>query len=513
MTRSTGLLGLLFAAGVTFGACTGPYGDSDSDTASSSTGGECPVGSLNCLCTTGKSCDSGLVCASDRCVKLDGDTSTSDASTSLDPTTGDPSTGGGDCDANGDGSVDPACPESQPYCVAGACFGCAQLDCEALSPAQPLCNEASGLCVACLCTDAKPVCDPDTHSCRVCTAHSDCPDSACDLWTGACFPAAATLWVEDGGECSDAGPGDASAPLCSLDAAFERINAAGPGHQAVRVRPGSYTVKSPLRAPADHVVALVHATGQTGDPTVTIAAKSSAAIAIDPGAKLLVDALRLTDSGGDALECTNGTALLDRLTVTASNQRGVMAEGCELVLRRGVLFGNAVAGARLNGGKLRLENTYFSGNGNPQTGEGGIYLADGAALDAVYSTWVDNRGQAGTPYAVACSDDNPKEKVGVRNSLAINIGFNTLCDGASVAHTGWSTDMVAGSNMAIASADLGKYLKVDPDLPGVYRVIVGAGLDKLGAWEQGDPAIDFDGDARPNTADAPDFAGADRVAR
>ena len=35
----------------------------------------------------------------------------------------------------------------------------------------------------------------------------------------------------------------------------------------------------------------------------------------------------------------------------------------------------------------------------------------------------------------------------------------------------------------------------------------------LGAWEQGDPAIDFDGDARPNTADAPDFAGADRVAK
>jgi hypothetical protein len=513
MTRSTDRLGLLFAASVTLGACPGPYGDTDGETASSSSGAECPVGSLNCPCTTGKSCDGGLVCASNVCVKLDGDTSTSDASTSLDPTTGEMSTGGGDCDANGDGGVDPACPESQPYCVAGACFGCAQLDCEALSPAEPLCNEASGLCVACLCTDAKPVCDPDTHSCRVCTAHSDCPDSACDLWTGACFPAAATLWVDVSGDCSDAGPGDPGAPLCSLDAAFVRVNAASPGHQAIRVRPGSYAVKSPLRAPSDHVVALVHATGQAGAPAVTIAAKSSAAIAIDPGGKLLVDALRLADSGGDAIECTAGTAWLDRLTVTASSQRGIAAEGCELVLRRSVLFGNVIAGARLSGGSLRLENSYVSVNGNPQTGEGGIYLADGAELDAVYSTWVDNRGQAGTPFAVACADGDPKEKVGVRNSLAINPGFNTLCEGATVAHTGWSTEMAAGSNMAIASADLAKYLKVDLDLPGVYRVIAGAGLDELGAWEQGDPAIDFDGDARPAADNAPDFAGADRVAR
>jgi hypothetical protein len=31
--------------------------------------------------------------------------------------------------------------------------------------------------------------------------------------------------------------------------------------------------------------------------------------------------------------------------------------------------------------------------------------------------------------------------------------------------------------------------------------------------EQGDPVIDFDGDVRPASDNAPDFAGADRVAR
>jgi hypothetical protein len=114
---------------------------------------------------------------------------------------------------------------------------------------------------------------------------------------------------------------------------------------------------------------------------------------------------------------------------------------------------------------------------------------------------------------VSCSDDGAKEKVTVRNSLAINLGSNTLCEGATVEHTGWSTDMVTGENMIIALADLDAYLTADGSMPGVYRVAPGTGLETLGAWEQGDPVIDFDGDVRPASDNAPDFAGADRVAR
>lgn len=515
MTRSHGLFGLLFAAGVSLGACTGPY-STTSDGESSSTGEECPVGGLGCECTTGKSCDPGLVCASNACVKLDDDTSTGDGTTEVDPTTGVAmtTTAGSDCDPDGAGDPDPACPSDQPYCVGGQCFACGGIDCGTVSPDKPLCDQATGLCATCLCDDAAPVCDPVAHSCSVCTAHSDCPDSACDLWTGACFPKDATLWVDGNHDnCDDAGPASATTPLCLPSIAFERIATADGDHHAVRVRPGSYSVQSPLRTPGGHVVAVVHATGEPGDPAVEITSASSSVLAIDPDGKLIVDAISLPKVGADAIVCTTAAARLDRLEISEATLHGITATDCELVLRRGVLFSNVVAGANLIGGSLRLENTYISKNGNPQTGEGGIYLENGAKLDAVYSTWVENRGQAGTPFAVACSDDPAKEKVAVRNSLAINLGYNTLCEDSTVEHTGWSTDAATGDNMAIALADIGTYLMADGGLPGVYRVIAGAGLDDLGAWEDGDPAIDFDGDVRPASDNAPDFAGADRVAR
>lgn len=512
MTQPHGRFGLLFAAGVALGACTGPY--STTSEGDSSTGEACPVGGLGCECTTGKSCDAGLVCASKFCVKPGGETDTGGMTTEVEPTTtaATTTTGGSDCDPGGDGGPDPACPASEPYCVAGQCFACGDIDCNQVSPAQPLCDPATGLCATCLCDDATPVCDPEAHTCSVCTGHSDCPSSACDLWTGACFPADATLWVDGGGGCDDAGPGDEAKPLCQPGIAFARIGMAGAGHHAVRVRPGSYSVQSPLRVPGDHVVALVHATGEQGDAAVEITAASSSALVIDAGGKLLVDAIALTNSSADAIVCTSAEARLDRLAIRDGTLRGVAATDCVLVLRRGVLFANMVAGINLRGGSLRLENSFISKNGNPQTGEGGIYLADGASVDAVYSTWAENRGQAGTPFAVACSDDIAKEKVTVRNSLAINLGFNTLCGDAKVSHTGWSIDAAIGDNKAIALADLGKYLTTAADEPGVYRVIAGVGLDALAAWEAGDPVIDFDGDMRPASNNAPDFAGADRVA-
>jgi hypothetical protein len=378
-----------------------------------------------------------------------------------------------------------SCPDERPYCVAGECFACGGIECGEVSPAEPLCDQATGLCAACLCDDAAPVCDPESHTCSVCTAHGDCPDSACDLWTGACFPGAATLWVDGAGRCDDAGPGDKETPLCELDVAFERVSAAAPGHQAVRVRPGQLQRSRPAAGPG---------AARGGARACDRRARRSGghdhrrehggAGRRSRRCKLLVDALHLANSGADGFTVRWGRP---GSTASASARRRCTAsppKACELVIRRGVLVGNVLAGVSLAGGSLRLENSYVSKNGNPQTGAGGIYLAEGAELDAVYSTWVENRGQAGTPFAVSCSDDGAKEKVTVRNSLAINLGSNTLCEGATVEHTGWSTDMVTGENMIIALADLDAYLTADGSMPGVYRVAPGTGLETLGAWSR-----------------------------
>ncbi|HEY0138403.1 MAG TPA: hypothetical protein VGB85_30165, partial [Nannocystis sp.] len=298
-----------------------------------------------------------------------------------------------------------------------------------------------------------------------------------------------------------------------LATAFQRIGAAPGGSHAVRVRPGDYNVNTPLRATADHLVALVHATGGADDPEVKIFAAGAPAIAIDTNGALIIDRVRVQDGGNDGLSCMQGKAWLDRLTVDGTAARGIATEGCDVRLRRSVLVDNAFTGAEISGGELQVENTFITRNGNTQSGGGGIYLAGGATLDAVYTTWIENYGQAGTPFSVACDEDGGVEAVAVRNSVAVNKGLNTLCDGSQVSDTAWSTDMPQGSNLAVTFADLPMYLTPDGTLIGVYRATPGTALDQLAKWQAGDPTIDFDGDERPTGDSAPDFAGADRVGR
>ena len=75
----------------------------------------------------------------------------------------------------------------------------------------------------------------------------------------------------------------------------------------------------------------------------------------------------------------------------------------------------------------------------------------------------------------------------------------------------WTTAAAQGDNLAVEYKNLGSYLAEDPGLVGVYRAIPGSPLDDLAMWQEGDPRIDFDGDARPSGDNSPDFAGADRA--
>jgi len=509
MAWSYPLIGLL-ASGFAFGlACEGSYGVTTEGTGSE-TDSMCSVGSIGCACTGGGSCDPGLLCAGSRCVvDPDQNTSTSAATTTTaDPTTTTAdTTGGPECNPGGDGTVDPACPAGRPYCVVGECLDCGALDCAAMSPSLPLCDPNTGLCAACLCDDAAPVCDPSDNSCSKCDAHSDCPDSACDLDTGACLPAAATLWV-DGGTCSDEGEGSKALPLCSLDEAFARVQSGAASSVAVRVKAGDYAVAGPLHVPAGRVLALVVSTDGL---EVRITSNTSPTLVVDAQAKLLLDGVEIAGSSGDGLGCEQGRMWLDRLVVRGATHHGVVSQGCDVTMRRSVLVGNTSAGMRSFGGALRFENSFISGNGSYEAPGGGVYLGAGASLDAVYTTLVDNRSAPGTPFSVVCDADAGKETVKLRNSVAINQGLVTLCDGASVSHSAWTTPDPQGDNIAVDYPSIGNYLEKDPKIEGVYRAIPDSDLDDLAMWQAGDPRIDFDGDARPDGDNSPDFAGADRA--
>lgn len=506
MTWSYSLIGLLLASGFTLGlACTGPSG-STTEGSEASTDTTCPVGSAGCACTGGGSCDPGLLCASSRCVDPDQGTSGDVTTTGPGPSTSDATSGGDECNPGGGGAVDPACPAEQPFCLAGNCVDCGALDCAAVSPSLPLCNPDTGLCVACLCDDAAPVCNPADNSCSKCDAHSDCPDSACDLDTGACLPAAATLWV-GGGTCSDDGEGSKASPLCSLDQAFTRAKSGAADELALRVKAGDYAVAGSLRVPAGRVVALV----SMNDLPISISSPTAPVIVVESQAKLLLDSVELAQSGGDGLGCAGGKMWLDRLVIRDAAKHGVTSDDCTVTMRRSLLVANATAGMEIISGTLRLENSFITRNGNYEVPGGGVYLSEGAGLKAVYTTLVDNRAAAGNPFSIACDADAAKETVEIRNSVAINNGGNTLCEGASVTSSAWTTAEALGDNIAVDFPSLGDYL-VEPALDGVYRAIPGTALDALAKWQAGDPPIDFDGDARPSGENSPDFAGADRAA-
>lgn len=520
MAPSPWLAFLLFGAGALLGAaCTGPLpGSEDSDSEADDEDG-CPVGALNCLCTSGGTCDEGLVCASDRCVPATETGETGDTSTtSVDPTTSTSvgeTTAAGECDPNGGGAVDPACPSGQPYCVAGDCVDCSGIECGEVSPDQPVCNQSSGLCDVCACDDANPVCDAEAHTCGKCTAHSQCSGSACDLWTGACMPVAAAVWVDGAGGCSDAAAGTPEDPLCTLGAAFSRVSADPQTAHAVRVHPGEYAIDATLEVPEGGLVALVHATGGEGDASVTITSAGSKALGVGAGGGLLIDAIGLAGAGNDTMSCGAGKLWLDRLTISGGVGHGVISVDCDIMLRRSVLTGNGLSGAYVSSGAIHIENSFISSNGNTGDGAGGVYLAGGASLEAVYTSFIDNLAVAGSPFSVACMEDGDPalESVLVRNSVAINKGNSTLCAGATIQTTGWTAmpGMEGAGNIGITFPEMVMYLTPDPQLPGVYRAIEGTALDELATWEEGDPDIDFDGDPRPVGDNSPDFAGADRV--
>src|SRR5690606_4902631 len=103
------------------------------------------------------------------------------------------------------------------------------------------------------CTGETPYCNPDTNACEACSFHAHCPDSACNVFTGACLDATPET-VGPGGD------------HLTLTLALASVN---DGEEAVfLVSPN--TAMAPysedLQLGGTRVVALL---GQNGRPTIT----------------------------------------------------------------------------------------------------------------------------------------------------------------------------------------------------------------------------------------------------
>lgn len=488
------------------------------DTSESDSDAACEPGSLNCICRADDACDDGLVCASGYCVGGEDTTTTDpattfsttpvdpDTETTVDPTTPTATTQTADCE----GAAGPSdlCPDAAPYCDgAGACVTCEGLaSCADAEPGLPVCDPGSGRCVECTaddpgaCAGTTPVCDIADQTCVKCTDHAQCDSGACDLATGACFPEDAVLWVDRGSPC---GVGTQEEPFCEISDAVSGLAPGAP--TVVRVKPGAATYKTKVDVPGGAIVAIL---GDGGAPVLDVA---SDAIAVSDGARVFLIDLAITGSAlmtGKGILCLQGDVDAERLDITGRKGLAVDGVGCELALRRARVYGNQGAGIRLNGGSLRLENSFVTSNGTGFSMYAGVFVNNGAEVDAVYTTIVGNNGDDTYADSLHCLNAGA---VRVRNSLVFGQSQATSvdCDGVEASDSVVDANTLSGEGVKVLPKAEAAWFK-DP-ANGDFHIKPTAPLKDAAKWRTGDPAIDFDGDPRPDQDGTPDYAGADHL--
>jgi hypothetical protein len=426
---------------------------------------------------------------------------TTTTTTSTDPSETD-STTGPECDPAAN-----TCAGDKPYCLVDTCVACTEIDCEDLDPEKPTCNEELGVCVQCVdsndCTlDSEPFCNPDTATCQACSMHDQCPETACNLESGECFPEENVLYVERSVGCDDTGPGtDPMNPLCLLSEALTR--AVVGEALTIKVKQGTTMAQDQSNVVMPGTVVAIVANG--GPPTLERNG-SFPALDVTANSTVFVDHLLMTNPTPNEtinmVRCTNATLWLESTNVF-NGRVGVMATNCELNIRRSVVFQNQNGGIDVTsddmGGvsKLRLENSYITDNGEVF----GLRLTNNSFADVIYSTFVGNSSMVSP---IACTSV-PPNNLTVRNSL-LAYPPNMFFVGCKLAmpddHNVKTTE---ATPQALVNAGYGSNYSL-----GVLRAKVDGGLKDQALWKPGDPTIDFDGHPRPKgDEEMPDYAGAD----
>jgi hypothetical protein len=412
-------------------------------------------------CLDGESSSSGTAETSDTTAGSSGSESGSESST----------TGPMPC------MVDEDCTEdAAPFCepVSGECVSCdgtADPDgaCAGVDPMAPLC--VGGACVQCTaaapqaCTGATPICDDAANTCVPCTAHEQCGEAACNLFTGACLPADAVVHV---------GPGQPFAELAAAVGSF-----AGGAEGTIVVHQDNYD--EAVTVDGDRTLAFLAAEGDL--PLWAFLAGGTSQLTVSPGSTVLVDGMQLSSNANDVgLHVDGGLAWVDRSRIVQNSGGGVLAE---------------------NGAELTLRNCFVGRNGDDFADTRGI-SATGSSVDVVYTTIAANDGTAATgPISISCDAATTGE---VRNSI-VAAGDDTIaCANVSFSFSVVDTAGLAGSDNEVLSFNPAWF-------PGIamsdFHVSAGPPFVDVAQWSTGDPLTDIDAEPRPNVDGTPDYAGAD----
>lgn len=557
---------------------TGPTTGTQTETSATTTTMDCPVGALGCACTNGGVCDPGLVCAPDKTCAEEtstGEPSTGASSTTTDTTgttTSDVSTTGPTtpCDpADGQPNLD--CIEidpNQPFCAdAGVCGGCTvlspELGCAQLDPEHPLCNPEDGHCVACtaddatMCTGDTPACDPLTNECTGCFEHSHCPDTACDILAGKCFPSDRIIHIRTGlpadGECTDKVPlgGTVDDPYCNAtyammhaqkdgatsgwtfkwlptDAAFYHGSVTALGVNADTPVSYAFVHAGPLLTHED-LELQYHTQFRAVEPVFTVGTNITAYIH-----NFGIFNQSLQSDVGVGLGCLEGAnVFVDDSLIRDARGANIRGIGCNLHLRRTSVYKGRTEGIELDCSmrhcELHLENSFISDHGYVQGDGGGGMVLDNVTVDILYSTILNNNAEpdlndpTARGDAIHCLGDNVDGTI--RNSVIASKQMGNLlsikCDPNQLAVTTTLLDSEAfkqGNHKTDAEQILGwfksngftgaKLLKSKKEFEddAAYELVTG----QVAAWKKGDPLVDFDGHPRTVVKDGdPDIPGAD----
>lgn len=511
MTRaqlhSVSLTTLLLLAACPPGPATTDSGsatDSESGSSSSSGGGEASLTENSTPATPGttetETGPTGTMGDSD-----------SNSGTTTETTGPDPTTTGPDPVCN---DAKPCPDDATPFCVDNECVSCDKTDspseaCAAQDAKTPVC--AGGACVECsaddkaLCAGNKPVCGAD-NTCTACTVHSDCPDTACNLESGACFAPEFVIYVDRTADCA-MGDGTMALPFCKIGMAFQKMIDSGDvaSGWTVKIKASNY-VEDPLVVPD---AALVVLSGWDGVPKIRAQDDSDVTLTIANEATVYIDHLAINSNDNDnGIECTNARVWIDESRLAGNKNQGYQSTDCDTTIRRTVIYDNDGGGLASYGpGTTLLINSFVSGNGTQNFGDyAGVRSAQGNEMHILYSTIANNLSETG-PRSLHCTADAGVAEI--RNSVLIAFaGMSSIdCPMGVFRNSALDEEPLDGmDNIAVTVMDIMTFF--NPQMNGIYTAKPDTALATLGKWADGDPLIDFDGTAR--VTDAPDFAGADK---
>jgi hypothetical protein len=330
-----------------------------------------------------------------------------------------------------------------------------------------LCKKSTGTCVECLapgdCVDPKkPVCDGD--ACHGCRTDADCPAApgvCMSHLDGHCATEAETIYVQNGGTCSDTAStkGSSGNPFCTsqlgIDAAIS-----GPGKSLVVMR-GSYDL-------AEWVFA-------QGGTTITVVGQGNPVI--KPGTHV-------------GIRVTAGTVYVRGLRVANGSAVGVVASGGEIHLDRCAIDSNAGGGIQIDGAGFDITNTVVSKNGpgtyNGTTPWGGVFIGS-IPLSGV-SRFVNNTVVGNLLTGVVCVTA-PRTSAGSifwNNTGGIDAtsacALSTCCGGSTV-----DPMLSADYHLTTASTScidkLTAAMSVPDDIDGQLRPVGAGNVSDCGADE------------------------------